>query len=492
MNRITRWICTLAPLVLLDASSLALSGNGFNPGDLVFYGPNVTGTGPGSGGILRIDPLSGATTMIVDLEKSGPWPGSACYDPFRDRVLFMGSLPATPQHYDFYTVDGNGNIQDLNVPVPLVTYYGLTAGEGGRVYFVDNNAGGGQRLRYLDAANAVRTVLDSSGANPYIDPDVNAATCMIFDAGTNALFYAVYSNSGAVCAGAPASDIGIHRLTLSSDGARVVGVDSCAHFTVDAHSSCEPMNWSRGPNGSLALVVDTNSNDSLPRMLLVDPATLSISVFATNGNYIGAALLTAGAYSSVMGRMVIVDLPGSQPPVFDTFGFGQSGLGSVFATTIGPGGGTATLMEIPAGACANSVGYYCTAKTSSSGCVPQLSTTGNPSASAGSGFVLQATQVEANKPGLFFYSLNGAAGLPFQGGFLCVKPPTKRLNPLNSGGSSACGGNYAFDFAAFVASGADPALVASATVNAQAWFRDPADPTSGTGLTGGVVFTLCP
>ena len=29
-------------------------------------------------------------------------------------------------------------------------------------------------------------------------------------------------------------------------------------------------------------------------------------------------------------------------------------------------------------------------------------------------------------------------------------------------------------------------------VHGQFWFRDPPDPTSGTGLSGGVTFTLCP
>ena len=145
----------------------------------------------------------------------------------------------------------------------------------------------------------------------------------------------------------------------------------------------------------------------------------------------------------------------------------------------------------PIDACGvNSISLYCTAKTSSSGCLPAIVTSGSPSAGAGSGFHVTAVQVERGKTGLLFYGTNGAASQPLQGGFLCVQPPLKRLPAQSSGGSGPCSGTLDYDFNAWIASGADPALVAGATVHAQFWFRDPLSP-SGTGLSGGVAFTLC-
>lgn len=73
------------------------------------------------------------------------------------------------------------------------------------------------------------------------------------------------------------------------------------------------------------------------------------------------------------------------------------------------------------------VALYCTAKTSSSGRVPAIATSGEPSAGAGSGFHVVGSQLETGKNGVFFYGTNGRKGAPFQGGFLCVMPPQRRL-----------------------------------------------------------------
>ena len=134
-----------------------------------------------------------------------------------------------------------------------------------------------------------------------------------------------------------------------------------------------------------------------------------------------------------------------------------------------------------------SVTVYCTAKLTSSGCTPSIGWSGTPSASGA--FAVLASQVEPTQLGVLFYALNGPAALPFQGGFLCVQPPVKRLGLQGSGGSAACSGAFAVDFSAHVAAGADPALVPGAQVWSQFWFRD-AGAASGTGLTNALQFTL--
>lgn len=130
---------------------------------------------------------------------------------------------------------------------------------------------------------------------------------------------------------------------------------------------------------------------------------------------------------------------------------------------------------------------YCTAKTTSSGCTPAIGWTGTPSASGA--FIVSAAFVQPNQLGVLFYAQNGPAALPFQGGFLCVAPPVKRLAVQGSGGSGPCSGAYAADFSAHYASGLDAGLVPGAQVWAQFWFRDPGA-ASGTGLTDALVFTL--
>jgi len=136
---------------------------------------------------------------------------------------------------------------------------------------------------------------------------------------------------------------------------------------------------------------------------------------------------------------------------------------------------------------------YCTAKTNSAGCVPAIATSGNPSASAGSGFTISTTSVLDNKFGLYFYSKSGASNIPFQGGTLCAQPPLVRTMLQNSGGTAPCGGAFQIDFNAYVASGKDPALIPGQQVWAQTWSRDPGfAPPNNTSLSDAVSFTLCP
>jgi hypothetical protein len=146
---------------------------------------------------------------------------------------------------------------------------------------------------------------------------------------------------------------------------------------------------------------------------------------------------------------------------------------------------------VPCG-CTGAVSSYCTAKVNSAGCTPSIGSTGTPSASAGSGFVVNAEQVLSGKAGLLLYSTHGPGGAPFQGGFLCATPPTRRTPLQISGASGAppCTGTYSLDFNARIASGVDPALVSGQQVWSQYWTRDSGVP-SGTGLTNGLSFTIC-
>jgi hypothetical protein len=136
---------------------------------------------------------------------------------------------------------------------------------------------------------------------------------------------------------------------------------------------------------------------------------------------------------------------------------------------------------------------YCTAKTTSLGCTPSIASAGVPSASAGAGFVVTTSPVPGANLGIYFYGKSGPAALPFQGGFFCVQSPVLRTPVTASGGSAGtCNGAYAIDFNAYIAAGTDPALVAGTTVNLQAWFRDPPEPISGTGLSAALMFSLKP
>ncbi len=133
---------------------------------------------------------------------------------------------------------------------------------------------------------------------------------------------------------------------------------------------------------------------------------------------------------------------------------------------------------------------YCTGKLNSAGCVGTVSSVGSASATSSAPFGINATSIVSGKYGLLFFGINGRTSFPFQGGYLCALPPTRRTPAQSSGGNAGandCSGSYSFDFNALIRSGAHPDLEPGVLVNAQYWYRDPAS-QSTTGLTNAIEF----
>ncbi len=140
------------------------------------------------------------------------------------------------------------------------------------------------------------------------------------------------------------------------------------------------------------------------------------------------------------------------------------------------------------------VSSYCTAGTTTIGCVPTMSWSGSYSPSAPSGFVLTANAAEGQRAGLMFYGIGGAIAAPWAVGstsFFCVKAPVQRMSLQNSGGTAGlCNGAFVEDFNTWAftqptALGAP--YVPGTTFNLQAWFRDPPAPRT-TNLSDAVQF----
>lgn len=175
----------------------------------------------------------------------------------------------------------------------------------------------------------------------------------------------------------------------------------------------------------------------------------------------------------------------------------QNGVGDVCDIA----GGTSSDTDgngIPDECQMGSTWVYCTAGTSSSGCAPTIRTNGIPSASMSSGYVISASNIEGQKSGLLFYSVSGSTALPWALGsssFLCVKAPTQRTHPQNSGGNAgACDGALSLDFLTWAATNPTALgapFAAGDVVHAQIWYRDP-PAVKTTNLTNAVVFTLAP
>jgi hypothetical protein len=135
---------------------------------------------------------------------------------------------------------------------------------------------------------------------------------------------------------------------------------------------------------------------------------------------------------------------------------------------------------------------YCTALTTSGGCLPFVGSVGVPSLSAPGSFQVMANALQPGTFGLVFFGTTGASSTPFFGGTLCVASPLYRLQAANTGGSAACSGQLVYSLASLLAHPTGgPLLTAGTQVHCQAWFRDP-PAAQAVGLSDGLRFTVCP
>jgi hypothetical protein len=145
---------------------------------------------------------------------------------------------------------------------------------------------------------------------------------------------------------------------------------------------------------------------------------------------------------------------------------------------------------------------YCTAGTTTNGCVATMSSTGTPSVSASSGFTLDVTNVEGQKTGIIFYGASGPVATPWgtTSSYLCVKAPTQRTPSQNTGGTFlACDGAMTIDLLAYLSanptaiggSSSTSAFAAGQNAWCQGWFRDPPNQKT-TSLSDGLQITFAP
>lgn len=229
------------------------------------------------------------------------------------------------------------------------------------------------------------------------------------------------------------------------------------------------------PNNSTALA--TTDFVSVRGDKVAVPGTATMRVYSVSG-----ALLATQTVADVAGGL--------------TLAIAHVGIHRVELTQTSGSIGLDDFSFAPVTPCAPSVSY-CTAGTTTNGCMASMTSSGSPSATGTSGFVLTATSVEGARQGLIFYGVSGGTALAWGTGtsFLCVKPPTQRTGAHLSGGTSGqCNGSLSEDWSAFVATtpGAIGAPFSGGeTVQAQCWFRDPAASKS-TSLSNAIEFSVCP
>jgi hypothetical protein len=285
-------------------------------------------------GVLKIDPTTGNDTLLADLPDVNPFNGSLTWDPFRDRLL----LNISPDFGEsgLIAIDAAGNVEQPNPTLPRPS---IVAARGDGLVYLWYAASATSKLRYLDSNDVVHDVLDVAGTAPF---DVSAAPVeMVYDPGTNSLIllqepvqFTICPTIGQFCA---------IKVPLSADGTQAVGSVSFVQQEVSSNSET-PVGTGYLPGGDLLVVVDTNLSGLEPRMLILDPTTMTFSVYASNGPYTGASAGNAGTYSFVRNQAVIFDIFNGVLRVFDFED--DTGTGTIINSDLSGGGTVSSLVEI--------------------------------------------------------------------------------------------------------------------------------------------------
>jgi hypothetical protein len=150
-------------------------------------------------------------------------------------------------------------------------------------------------------------------------------------------------------------------------------------------------------------------------------------------------------------------------------------------------------------ACQSNPVTYCTAGTSTSGCTPNLTSSGTASATSGSGFTVTATAMEGLKDGTIFFGQNGQQANPWGNGtsFQCVTPPVKRGGVLPGNGTNgACNQTLSQDLNAHwcpTCPKPNHQPTVGVPMQIQLWYRDPGNTSNqSTSLTDALEVNVCP
>lgn len=413
---LTRSLALALSLAAASAASAAQTG-AFEHGELLMRSPT------GLGDLYRIDPLTGATSVLWADIYQYVVPGWIEYDPSRDALLaYCGWQPAGLFAPRLWAVSSDGSVLDLGFDGLDVQK--LAPVGDGRVYCT-TSAG----LQLIDGTNAMSPVPDHNGV-PF-DPPLNH---MHYHAPTNSLIGVSANNGSAPCYAF--RHVSVLRLPLTPNGKALSGPVTCTNF--DVESSAWPIGIDPLPGGDLLVTMNGASPFTDRVFLRVDPFTLSTTLW-------GESTLNdvdGGVWNDELSRVVVFD---DVSNVLKTFAPGQSDGGTVLAVSASLGDSTTGIsphehmidLELAPGGCGGSVTAFGDRLAGTGGVEPRLGVSGCPT--IGAPLAVFVVDGLGQTGGVLAIGA-ATATFPLLGGEFHVLPPFLAQVPFGTGGSAGAAG----------------------------------------------------
>jgi hypothetical protein len=286
------------------------------------------------------------------------------------------------------------------------------------------------------------------------------------------------------------------NVTTSDDGAMFTGKKGNMRLVMREGDVGPGTTWTFGSplgqstimnNAGQILFVNSMSNgaSSVGTTWLYDPAT-GLHLFSANGDQLE---VQPGVFKTVTTQGGIQFNNGDGRPL----SFADNGT---ISSRVNFSDNTAAVLTVTFAPTAIPE-TYCTAGTTTNGCVGLISASANPKIDHSNAVTISVNGAEGQKAGLIYYGLT-RHNAPWcsSGGssYLCVKAPTQRTAVQDTAGTNnACDGTMALDWSAFQLGGGTlgSPFLAGNKVDLQAWFRDPSS-CKTTSLTNAVELTYQP
>ncbi|MBY0111498.1 MAG: hypothetical protein K2Y21_01650 [Phycisphaerales bacterium] len=295
----------------------------FTPGDCIHV-TIASGYGPGTKAAVIL--ISGTPLTLTPLVTGNGIIGDGAYDSFRQSAVVI-RVPVGPRLVS--AINSAGAITDIPYSGPQDATLVAPTGDG-RIYIQRSG-----KWSYIDHGGVTHDLLNAAGTGLFVQTKNYRRA--YYDPSTKSIFC-----GDAIVAGAT-----ITKIPLSTDGTKLAAAPTDLVLSTPGLQSPTVVGISPGPSGKLFLKIDDNGGGLAPRMLLLDPATLTQTVYAQS-NYFGVGGEIAGCYSPKLNVALVVDSLADQLRFFT---IGASGAGTIVANTSGisSGGGSgenATMFAI--------------------------------------------------------------------------------------------------------------------------------------------------